>query len=84
MAAFDISLIREIVGVCQENQFMAITKVLADENRGRTLMALRSGGICVCQIIEFPGLAPSTVSRHMGVLCQAGLVKGRKQGRWVY
>jgi DNA-binding transcriptional ArsR family regulator len=66
------------------DDFMAVTKALADENRVRTLMALRSGELCVCQIIEFLGLAPSTVSRHMSVLRQAGLVKGRKQGRWMY
>jgi ArsR family transcriptional regulator, arsenate/arsenite/antimonite-responsive transcriptional repressor len=64
--------------------FMAITKALADESRVRTLMALGSGELCVCQIIDFLELAPSTVSRHMSVLRQAGLVKGRKQGRWMY
>lgn len=66
------------------DDFMAVTKALADENRVRTLMALRSGELCVCQIIDFLGLAPSTVSRHMSVLRHAGLIKGRKQGRWMY
>jgi DNA-binding transcriptional ArsR family regulator len=63
---------------------MTITKALSDENRVRTLMALRNGELCVCQIIDFLELAPSTVSRHMSILKQAGLVKGRKQGRWMY
>ena len=66
------------------DDFMAITKALADENRVRTLMALENGELCVCQIIDFLELAPSTVSRHMSVLRQAGLVKARKQGRWMY
>ena len=38
---------------------MSITKALADENRVRTLLALREGELCVCQITELFGLAPS-------------------------
>lgn len=64
--------------------FMAITKTLADESRVRALMFLDDGELCVCQIIEMLGLAPSTVSKHMTLLHQAGLVAARKQGRWTY
>jgi DNA-binding transcriptional ArsR family regulator len=65
-------------------QFMAIAKALADESRVRLLMFLRGGELCVCQIIEMLGLAPSTVSKHLSVLQRAGLVEGRKEGRWIY
>ena len=65
-------------------QLLAITKALADENRVRMLLALRGGEICVCQITEMFGLAASTVSKHLSVLCQAGLVDSRKEGRWIY
>ncbi len=61
-----------------------ITKALSDENRVRALMMLCNGELCVCQLIEMLGLAPSTVSKHMAVLYQAGLVDARKQGRWNY
>jgi len=61
-----------------------ITKALADENRLRILMALTAGELCVCQITAFLGLAPSTVSKHMHILRQAGLVESRKEGRWMY
>lgn len=61
-----------------------ITKALADENRLRVLMALGDGELCVCQIVAMLGLAPSTVSKHMYILRQAGLVEARKDGRWVY
>jgi len=64
--------------------FLAITKALADENRVRILLALRSGELCVCQIVELVQLATSTVSRHMSVLKQARLVESRKDGRWMY
>jgi DNA-binding transcriptional ArsR family regulator len=59
-----------------------ITKALSDESRVRILMILRDGELCVCQIIEMLGLAPSTVSKHMALLVQAGLVEFRKNGKW--
>ena len=64
--------------------FLNITKALADENRLRILMALRDGEICVCQITELLELAMSTVSKHLSILYQAGLVNARKEGRWMY
>lgn len=63
---------------------MNITRALADESRVRTLLALRQGELCVCQITELFGLAPSTISRHLSILSQAGLVQSRKNGRWIY
>jgi ArsR family transcriptional regulator len=65
-------------------EFMAAAKALADENRVRALLFLGGGELCVCQIVEMLGLAPSTVSKHMAVLHQAGLVESRKEGRWMY
>jgi DNA-binding transcriptional ArsR family regulator len=61
-----------------------MAKALADENRTRVMMFLRNGEMCVCQIIEMLALAPSTVSKHLDILYQAGLVESRKAGRWVY
>jgi len=65
-------------------QFLAVTKALSDETRVRALLSLRQGELCLCQIIELLGLAPSTVSKHLDLLHQAGLVARRKQGRWHY
>lgn len=64
--------------------FMSITKALADENRVRILAALNERELCVCQVIDFLQLAPSTVSKHLSILRQARLVSGRKEGRWMY
>jgi DNA-binding transcriptional ArsR family regulator len=61
-----------------------ITSALADEGRVRALLALRGGELCACQLIELLRLAPSTVSKHMALLKQAGLVDARKEGRWTY
>ena len=63
---------------------MPILKALADENRVRVLLALRGGELCACQIIVLLGLAPSTVSKHLSILKNAGLVDSRKDGRWMY
>jgi DNA-binding transcriptional ArsR family regulator len=65
-------------------EFMNVTKALADENRVRMLLALRGGELCVCQITELFGYAPSTVSKHLSILFQARLVESRKDGRWIY
>jgi len=64
--------------------FLNIAKALSDENRVRALMMLSRGELCVCQLIEMLGLAPSTVSKHMSILRQARLVQARKEGRWMY
>ncbi len=63
-------------------EFLAITKALSDESRVRALLSVRDGELCLCQIIEVLGLSPATVSKHMNVLHQAGLVERRKDGKW--
>jgi len=65
-------------------EFMTVIKALADTNRVRILCALLGRELCVCQIIEMLGLAPSTVSKHLSILRQARLLDDRKEGRWMY
>ncbi len=65
-------------------EFMNLTKALADANRVRMVLALRERELCACQITELFDLAPSTMSKHLSILYQAGLVDSRKNGRWVY
>lgn len=63
---------------------LAIAKALSDRSRVRAVMAVRDHELCLCQIIEVLGLSPATVSKHMNVLYQAGLVQRRKSGKWHY
>ena len=65
-------------------EVLAITNALADESRVRALIALTRGQLCVCQIAEFLQLAPSTVSKHLSILRQGGLVEAQKRGRWIF
>ena len=62
--------------------FLQIAKALSDETRVRALMALKDRELCLCQVIDLLDLSPSTVSKHMTILQQAGLVQKRKEGRW--
>jgi ArsR family transcriptional regulator, arsenate/arsenite/antimonite-responsive transcriptional repressor len=65
-------------------EIIAITKALADESRVRLIAALEGRELCVCQLIELIGLAPSTVSKHLSILKSARLIQSRKDGRWIY
>ena len=59
-------------------------RALDDETRLRILASLAPGEMCVCQILELFDLAPSTISKHLSLLRNAGLVESRKQGRWIF
>ncbi len=48
------------------------------------LVVLRGGELCLCHFIALLELSPSTVSKHLDILYQAGLVERRKEGRWCY
>lgn len=59
-------------------------KALAHPVRLRILALLRDGELCVCEVGEVLGLAPSTVSEHLTDLRRTGLVREWKVGRWVH
>jgi ArsR family transcriptional regulator len=60
-----------------------IFKALSDPNRIRILKMLQMRDLCVCEITDVLGLAPSTVSKHLSVLRDAGLIHEEKDGKWV-
>ena len=64
--------------------FLKIMKALSDPGRVKALKLLEGGELCVCRIQEALGLAQPTVSRHLRLLVEAGLVQSRKKGPWVY
>lgn len=60
-------------------------KALGDENRLRIINLISSQGeICACRILDELDIAQPTLSHHMKLLRDAGLVKARKQGRWMH
>ncbi len=64
---------------------LSILRALGETNRLRVFLALmETKELCVCEVGEFLGLAPPTVSRHMSILHQAKLIDSQKRGKWVY
>ncbi|MGD9974493.1 MAG: ArsR/SmtB family transcription factor [Desulfatirhabdiaceae bacterium] len=62
-----------------------LLKALSDQNRLRVVAALLSEPeLCACQIKELLNVTGATVSRHLALLIQAGIVGSRKDGKWVY
>jgi len=66
------------------DSILNIFKALSDSSRLRIFISLSGKELCVCQIIELLQLAPSTVSKHLLILKQAGVLKSHKSGRWIY
>lgn len=57
---------------------------LSDETRLRILERLSAGERCVCELVAAVGGGQSRLSFHLKTLKQAGLVRDRREGRWMY
>ena len=68
----------------EEREAVRVFKALGDEKRLRILSLLRQGERCACVLLEHLNLSQPTLSHHMKILCDAQLVTGRKEGKWVY
>lgn len=61
-----------------------IFKALSDENRLEIIELLKSGEKCAQEIVEAMNIAQPTLSHHMKILIDAGIVEYRKDGKWIY
>lgn len=61
-----------------------IFKAFCDENRLKIIDLLSSGEKCACILLEELSIGQSTLSHHMKILVDSGIVKGRKEGKWIY
>lgn len=59
-------------------------KAFCDENRLQILELLRDGERCACKILDEMQITQPTLSHHMKILCDAGIVIGRKEGKWMH
>ena len=59
-----------------------IGKALSDENRVKILQMLTDGEKCGCKLLEAFEITQPTLSHHMKILCDSGLVDARKDGKW--
>lgn len=62
----------------------AVLDALADESRRRILVLLARQELCVCELVNALGLPQPTVSRHLTVMRDAGMVEQRKDGRFAF
>lgn len=61
-----------------------VFKAFCDEHRVKIINLLRSGEKCACVLLEELDIAQSTLSHHMSILCDSGVVGNRKEGKWTY
>jgi ArsR family transcriptional regulator len=61
-----------------------VFKAFCDENRLMILELLQSGEKCACKLLEDLNISQSTLSHHMRILCDSGIVQGRKEGKWTH
>ncbi len=67
-----------------EKRMALIFKALCDENRVRIMKLLRTGEKCACKLLEELNISQPTLSHHMKILCDSGIVVGRKEGKWMH
>ena len=67
-----------------ERKTAAVFKALCDENRIRILKLLTGGEKCACKLLAELSVTQPTLSHHMKILCDSGIVSGRKEGKWMY
>ncbi len=64
-------------------EFIKVMKALSDPNRVKLIKMLQKRTMCVCEIQAALGIAQPTVSKHLKILEDAGLVGREKEGLWV-
>ena len=62
----------------------AMFKAFGDENRIQILELLRDGERCACMLLGEMKITQPTLSHHMKILCDSGIVVGRKEGKWMH
>lgn len=68
----------------EKEQTARIFKAFCDPNRLTILELLQSGEKCACRLLNALQIGQPTLSHHMRILCDAGIVRARKEGKWMY
>jgi ArsR family transcriptional regulator len=66
------------------DELKTIFKALSDETRLSIIKLLEQGELCVCDIVAALDMVQPKISFHLNVLKEAGLIRDRKQGRWIH
>lgn len=65
-------------------QYARFMKAFSDETRIQIIDMLSSGELCACSILKQFSVTQPTLSYHMKILCESGLVEGRREGIWMW
>jgi ArsR family transcriptional regulator len=68
----------------KKNDFIRVFRAFTDSTRLQILEILRNGEQCACVLLEDLEISQPTLSHHMKILCDSGIVKRRKAGKWSY
>ena len=68
----------------EEKKIATVFKAFCDENRIKILKLLVTGEECACKLNEEINVTQPTMSHHMKILCDSGIVTGRREGKWTY
>ena len=63
--------------------YALMMKALGDESRVKIFDMLTKGELCACKVLEEFNITQPTLSYHMKILCDCGLVNGRRDGIWI-
>lgn len=59
-------------------------KAFCDENRLKIIHLLQGGEKCACELIDCLDMGQSTLSYHMKILCESGVIHSRQEGKWTH
>jgi len=79
-----VELAKETIDENQVSYLSRVYKGLADETRLRMVSLLKVREMCVCEVMAALNLTQPTASHHLMILENAGIVKHRKEGKWVF
>ena len=65
-------------------ELIAIARALSDPTRIRVMAALRNGELCVCELVDALDISQSSLSSHLQICREVGVVTTRKESRWIY
>lgn len=72
------------MSVSEYERTAGVFKAFCDENRIMILELLQTGEKCACKLLEDLNISQSTLSHHMRILCDSGVVVARKEGKWTH
>jgi len=65
-------------------EYVSVFKAMADQTRLNIVDLLSCGEMCACQLLDNFKITQPTLSYHMRILCDSGIINGRRNGAWMY